>query len=345
LLLRVLGRCAAIALSLPLALAACAHAPPPAPASSPEPLVWPEPPAEPRVRLALVIATPLGAEPKRSLWQRAWRAFVGLDAEHEDRPRFQRPFGVASTDDGGLVVADPDAAMVVRMRAGAPSLPLLCPDQTWGAPIGVAVSERGDVYVADAAEAVVVRIGADGRCARMGAGTLERPTGLAARGGKVYVADPPRHHVVVLSDSGALLATMGAHGDDEGGLNFPTAVALDPAGNLLVVDALNFRVARFAPDGRWLGAFGASLEDGGPFAMPKGIATDPEGRIYVSDAQRDVVVVFHPDGTLDYALGDSGEAPGRFTHPAGVASARGRVYVADSYARRVQAFEIIGAQR
>jgi DNA-binding beta-propeller fold protein YncE len=110
------------------------------------------------------------------------------------------------------------------------------------------------------------------------------------------------------------------------------------------VDALNFRIARFAADGRWLGAFGATLDDGGPFAMPKAVATGADGRVYVSDAQRDVVVVFRPDGTFDYSFGASGEAAGRFTHPAGVAESRGRVYVADSYARRVQAFEILGAE-
>jgi len=336
-------RRAGIAIAAGLALAACAHAPPPAPPVAPT--VWPEPPAEPRVRLALVVASPRGSEPRRSLWSRAWRAVVGLGPEDEEASRFQRPFGVAWAGDGSLLVADPDAAIVVRIRPGAPSSVLACRDRPWAAPMAAAASDGGDVYVADAGEGVVTRVSPDGRCARLGAGVLERPTGLAVQGGSIFVADPPAHHVLVLSGSGEVLATIGEHGDDAGGLNFPTAVALDRTGNLLVVDALNFRVARFAPDGRWLGAFGATLEDGGQFAMPKAIATDPDGRIYVSDAQRDVVVVFAPDGTFEYTLGASGEAPGRFTHPAGVAAGPGRLYVADTYARRVQAFEILGAQR
>ena len=123
------------------------------------------------------------------------------------------------------------------------------------------------------------------------------------------------------------------------------SVAFAPSGELLVVDALHFRIARFDADGRWLGAFGTAAAEGGEFGMPKDVAADAEGRVYVSDAQRDAVLVFRPDGTLDYVLGASGEGPGRFTHPAGVASSAGRIYVADSYAGRVQAFDILGAPR
>jgi hypothetical protein len=65
--------------------------------------------------------------------------------------------------------------------------------------------------------------------------------------------------------------------------------------------------------------------------------------VYVSDAQRDVIVVFRPDGSLDYALGAPGEGPGRFTHPAGVALSDHRLFVADSYGRRIEAFELLGA--
>lgn len=339
---RSISTYAAVTVLATLALGGCAHAPPrPAPV---EPVVWPAPPEAPRVRLALVLSSPDETAPKPSLWRRAWRAFVGLDPADDQVARFQRPFGVAATADGGLLVADPDAAVVVRMRPGAATALLACSGRPWTAPMAVATSAEGEVYVADAGEGAVARIGADGRCTWLGDGTLERPTGLALRGGEVFVADPPSHRVLVLSRASELVRTIGGPGDGEGCLHFPTSLAFDASGNLLVVDALNFRVARFGPDGRWLGAFGATLADGGPFAMPKAIATGADGRVYVSDAQRDVVVVFRPDGTFDYAFGAPGSGAGRFSHPAGLASAGGRVYVADSFERRIQAFEIIGAQ-
>jgi sugar lactone lactonase YvrE len=298
------------------------------------------------VRLAAVLTEPLGPPPKRSFWSRAWRAFVGLGPEEdEDAPRFVRPFGVSPGADGSLVVADADAAFVVRTREAGTSTILSCEGTPWNAPLAVATSAEGDAYVVDGGAGVVVRVDAHGRCTRLGEGALERPTSVAVGAGRIFVADPPRHHVAVLSSEGALVATIGAHGEGEGELNFPTGVALDGQDNLLVVDALNFRIARFSPDGRWLGALGAPLADGGQFAMPKAVAVGDDGRIYVSDAQRDVIVVFMPDGTFDYSFGASGGEPGRFTHPAGIAVARGRVYVADSYAARVQAFEVLGVTR
>ena len=321
-------------------VAGCAHvAPPQAPV---EPVVWPGPPDPARVRLALVVTSPEGPAPARSFWRRAWRAVVGVE-DGEASLQFRRPFGVAMTAGGDLVIVDPDAALVVRTVPGAASRLLGCRDRPWAAPMAVAASGDGGIYVADAGEGVVVRVEADGRCTPLGAGHLERPTGVAAGGGRVFVADPPRHQIVVLSGTGEVLARIGAHGDGAGGLNFPTGVALDAAGDLLVVDALNFRIARFSADGRWLGAFGTTVGDGGQFAMPKGVAAGPDGRIYVSDAQRDVVLVFRPDGSFDYVLGASGGEPGRFTHPAGLASSGRRLYVADSYARRIQAFDVIGA--
>ncbi|HEX9242314.1 MAG TPA: hypothetical protein VF875_07705 [Anaeromyxobacter sp.] len=327
-----------------VALAACAHAPPAAPPPLPE-SVWPAPPAAPRVRLAQVWTSPVGAAPARSVWSRAWRTLVGLGDEDEDAPRFVRPFGVFGDADGSLLVADADAAFVVRTRTGAPSTFLACEGAPWGAPMAVATSHRGDVYVVDAGARAVVRVDPQGHCAPLASGAFERPTGIAIHGDRIYVADPPLHHVAVLSLAGALVATIGTHGEGDGELNFPTGVAVDAAGDLLVVDALNFRIARFGPDGAWRGAFGASLPEGGAFAMPKSIATAEDGRIYVSDAQLDAVLVFGPDGTFEYAFGVSGDEPGHFVHPAGVATSRGRVFVADSYAARVQAFEFLGVTR
>ncbi len=338
------ARAALAVLSLAL-LAGCAHAPPVEAAARVEPVEWPEPPAAPRARLALVLTSPLGTPEKPSAWQRAFRAIVGEEAEAGPDDRFRRPFGVASLPDGRIVVADPDAALVVRLRAGEPSTTVACPGHPWTAPMGVAATAAGDLWVADAGEGVLVRVAADGRCTRAGAGELERPTSVAVRDGRVYVADPPRHLIAVFKESGEAAATIGRWGDGEGELNFPTSVAFTPSGELVVVDALHFRIARFDADGRWLGAFGTAAVEGGEFGMPKDVAVDPDGRIYVSDAQRDAVLVFRPDGTLDYVLGAPGEGPGRFTHPAGVAFAAGRIYVADSYAGRVQAFDILGAPR
>jgi DNA-binding beta-propeller fold protein YncE len=174
----------------------------------------------------------------------------------------------------------------------------------------------------------------------LGAGELERPTGVAVDGARVWVADPPRHEVVVLAPEGA--THVGARGEGEGQFTFPSAVAVAPDRTVLVVDALNFRIVRLSPSGGWLAAFGTAGDEAGELARPKGIAVDAAGRVYVSDAQRDLVLVYGSDGTFDYAIGGTGTSPGQFAHPAGLAIAGARLYVADSQNRRIQVFEIIG---
>lgn len=320
----------------------CAHAPPRAPA--PE-VVWPEPPAAPRVRLAAEYPDPAAPPPRRSWWRAVLDTLAGVgDEERRREGRLERPFGVAVLAGGDVVVADPDAPAVVRYRGDRTVAQVTCRELEWAAPMAVVAETDGTLWVADGGAGTVVRVAADGSCRALGAGLLERPTGLALEPERLAVADPPRHQVVVLSRDGRELARWGSLGDGDGQLHFPSAIARARDGSFLVVDALNFRVARFAPDGAWLGAFGFAGEAGGALARPKGIAVDEDGRLYVSDAHRDVVLVFGADGSFDVALGGAGGARGHLTLPAGVAVASGKLYVADSHNHRVQAFEILGGR-
>jgi DNA-binding beta-propeller fold protein YncE len=194
--------------------------------------------------------------------------------------------------------------------------------------------------VADAGAAAIVHWSPAG-CRKLGAGALERPTGVAIQGSRIWVTDPPRHQLVALSTDGAVVARIGHHGDGDGAFSYPSAVAATAEG-LLVVDALNFRIVRLDAEGRWLGAFGMAGEEPGTFLLPKAVSSDESGRVYVSDAQRDEVLVFSAGGDFQYGIGKTGAESGRFTHPAGVAVAKGRIVVADSQNRRVQVFEILG---
>jgi hypothetical protein len=320
---------------------ACAH--PRAPAAPAAEILWPEPPGAPRARLARVFPDAARPKAKQGWWRRAFGALVGLDAADADAELpLVRPFGVASRAAGELLVADPDAPSVSRVTAAGGIDALSCRGEPWVAPMALAVAEDGALWVADAGAGEVVRRAADGSCSRLGRGVLERPTGVAVAAERVFVADPPRHEVVVFATRTGAVSRIGGRGEADGELSFPSALALDRDGNLLVVDALNFRIARFSPDGRWLGSFGAPGTDGSGFARPKAVAAASDGRIFVTDAQRDLVLVFLPDGSFDYAIGASGSAAGRFTHPAGISVRDGRVSVADSHNHRVQVFELLG---
>jgi sugar lactone lactonase YvrE len=333
-------RAPALKLALPFAalLAACATARPAPDAAAP---AWPEPPAPARARFAAQF--PGGrAEEARSIWRRTLDAVVGVDAPAQAAAdALERPFAVAA-DRGGILVADPDGARVLRVdwRSGT-SAAIECAGRPWSSPMAVAVGPGAVAFVADGDQ--VVRV-AGGACSSFGAGALERPAGVAVAHGRVYVVDPPRHDVVVFDLAGAEVLRFGSRGGGDGELNYPTGVAAAPDGTILVVDALNFRVVRFGAEGEFLGAFGDAGDGAASFARPKAVAVDAAGRIYVSDAERDVVAVFDSGGRFEYALGASGSAPGELLLPAVVAVGGDHLFVADSHNRRVQVFELLGSR-
>lgn len=320
-----------------LASIGCAHAP--ASDTRLEDVVWPAPPAAPRARLVAVLPDERTAPRERPLWRRALTALAGFEDEARVPPPLVRPFGVALSPDGSVVVTDPEARVVARLDARRVEL-VACPSRPWSAPAGVAVAPDGSILVADLD--AVVRVAPGGRCEIVASGAFARATGVATAGGRIFVADPPRHEVLVLSPSGAVEGRLGGPDGGKGPLHFPSAVAAAPGGDVLVADTFNFSVARFGAGGTPAGRLGGAAEGPGSLARPKGVAAGADGRVYVADAERDVVVVFRADGAEDYRLGATGTEPGKFANPAGVSVSGDRLAVADSLNGRVQVFELIG---
>lgn len=320
---------------LALAMLACAHAPEPARPTQ----VWPASPAAARVRWVGSFPDARLERDQRSRLARLFDLVLGVSERPQTQVLLQRPFGLAAVQ-GGFVVADPDARRVLRVdwRSGQMQ-EVACAGRSWVMPMAVAVD--GDaIFVADGGTGSVARV-EGGRCTELGKGLLERPTGVAIAGGRVYVVDPPRHAVVALDREGHEALRFGSHGSGQGELNFPTNVSARPDGTLLVVDALNFRIARYAPDGKFLGAFGRAGDGAGALGRPKAAVADAEGRTYVSDAGNDVVIVYSLSDAFELALGGRAEGPGKLTMPAGLALGDGLLFVADAFDHRVQVYELV----
>jgi len=340
---RCLSRSATLSCGL-LFLAGCAHqaVAPPRPAAAAR--VWPMAPANPQIRYVGAYPDLDRPPPTMSLWEKIVRAFVGFDEVQSHGPILARPFGVAAVGDRFLV-ADPDGRQVLDIDWRKNELRRVeCPDRPWTMPMAVAATADGTVWVADGTAGVLVRVTPKG-CSMIGAGHLERPTGVAVIDGRIYTVDPPRHDVVGFSADGNELVRFGSHGAGTSQFNFPTSIAAGAPGEVLVVDALNFRVARFSTDGRFLGAFGEPGDGGGAFGRPKAVATDGTGRLYVSDAQNDVVIAYDAAGAYRLAFGGSGAAPGALTLPAGLAVGGHHVFVADSQNHRIQIYELLEEAR
>jgi DNA-binding beta-propeller fold protein YncE len=323
--------------------------------------VWPAPPDRPRIRYLGEITGEASLGVRRD-------ALAGLRAVLEGPPpevRLSTPVAVAVTGNR-LYVAD-------AAHPAGPVIHVLDLDaRTWsqlreagGAPlqwpIDVAVAPGGGkLAVADAKRPAVCILEPGGRpLATIGGDRLRRPAGLAWRGDdELWVLDAAAHAILVFDAAGRERKRFGARGAAPGEFNFPSGLcsvsrgsaaaattggdagAASPAA--VVADAMNFRVQLLDDTGRPLHVFGRKGDAAGDFSLPRDVAVDAAGPIYGLDNQFENVQIVDAAGHLLMALGRGGSGPGEFSLPSGITiDAQDRIWIADTYNRRVQAFEFL----
>lgn len=128
------------------------------------------------------------------------------------------------------------------------------------------------------------------------------PNGIAARDGKLYVADTNNLRLKVLKTNGKIEWIIG---------NPPTQ-------------------AKF------------TQEEGRSFGVPSGVALDEKGNIFLIDGFRDRIYLYSKDKKqLASWGGERGDAEGQLDHPSGIAyGGDGVIYVVDKFNNRVQAFRV-----
>ncbi len=309
---------------------------------------WPPEPMRPRIALLGEFRAPgdLGIEPGGL--RQALDFIVGTTEQS-----LRRPHGIAVAGDapgtgpGGthgpalIAVTDTEAGTVHRydLVAGEHRLITELGDgHRLGSPVGVAFDDRGRLYVSDSANALVVRYEERGEFDRVVARGLARPSGLAVDSarGILYAADTGEHTVRRFDLDGSPRDAIRIP------FHYPTHLALDAAGRLLVSDSMNFRAVLLTAEGELLAAVGRPGDSSGDLQRPKGVGVDSDGHLYVVDALFDNVQIFDTHGQLLLAVGSAGDAPGEFALPAGLAiDARDRIYVADAFNGRVQVFQYL----
>ncbi len=323
---------------------ACSGRRPMQPETSQERLVWPPAPAQPRIEFVRSFRNPreLGIRPN---WL---KRFVSYLVRGRRRHEMIRPYAVASTPDGLIAVADPDARSVhlYDLERRRYRRVTRAQRELLGSPVGLAIDLQSRIYVSDSHRAAIFRFDRKGKWIdSFGEGELGRPAGLAydPQRDRVYVVDALRHQVHVYSTDGRRLASFGKRGVAEGEFNYPVAIAVGHNGQLYVSDSMNFRVQTFDPSGQFVSSFGKPGRSPGDFDKAKGIATDPDGHIYVVEGLHDVVHVYDRNGRLLTVVGGTGTDNGQFWLPAGITiEAGGRIFVADSANHRVQIFRYLG---
>lgn len=250
-------------------------------------------------------------------------------------------------------------------------------------PSGVAVDTNGNLYVADQVNSTVRKMTTDGTNWTVstiagsagnygsangtnGVARFYYPSGVAVdMAGNVYVADQINSTIRKLTPLASnnwavttIAGTAGVNGTTDGTNNtarlyWPSDLAVDASGNILVADTFNNTIRKISPVGTnfvttticGVAGVGGSVDGKNNTALfdgPGGIALDLFGNLFVADSYSSVVREITPVGTnwvvntiggLAYVPGatDGTNSTARFDTPCGVcAGGNGVVYIADT---------------
>lgn len=329
-----------------LLLSACSVVPQQEEKTFSGPLIWPQPPDQPRFAYETVLRSPADIITETDD-DRLRRQLTGEEVPNQ--PVFNKAAAivarkgriyVADIGTNSIIVFDVPRRKLFRFGSRQPG--------TLAKPAGLALDADMNVYVADAKLRKVMVYDSLGLFLRAVGGPedLERPTGVAVSrdGERIYAIDrsdneSDNHRVVVYDKKGKKLQVIGSRGSGEGQFNVPVQGAVAPDGTLYVLDSGNFRVQAFDRDGKFLRTFGGPGVELGKLARPRGIAVDDEGNIYVSDASFNNFQIFNPGGQLLLSIGESSQEsnPGRYGLINGIAvDETGRVYVVDQLFNKVE---------
>ncbi len=165
----------------------------------------------------------------------------------------------------------------------------------------VAVDSQDRVYVIVRAPAPVLVYDREGRfLTAWGAGLFDEPHGVwRGPDDHIYVADRVGHTIREFTTEGALLRTLGTHGQAGAAgkpFNSPNDLIVAPSGEIFVADGGNYCVHKLAPDGSVLLSWGERGVEPGQFNFPHSIELDRRGRVLVTDRENNRVQIFSPAG-------------------------------------------------
>ncbi len=301
-------------------------------------MTWPVPPLQPRIKYLYQFSNPTDLNIEQSWLSQIWSWFSGRDLSMG----MVRPYSVA-VKNHRLVVSDPGKKVVHLFDTENNKYTQISRvnEIYLASPVGVAIG-HDYIYIADSQLGKIFVLSKEGEFVFAIEGLI-RPTGLYFDDGnnKLYVSDTLSHQVVVYDDKGKKQFSFGQRKQDKGNFNFPSHLAM-AENKLYVNDTMNFRVQIFALDGAYINSFGKHGDASGYFSQPKGVGVDSKGHIYVVDAIFHRVQIFDSEGRYLMAFGSQGSGAGEFWLPSGLFIDQDKIYVADSYNRRVQVFQYVG---
>ena len=214
-----------------------------------------------------------------------------------------RPFGVAVSDDGYVIVTENRANHTTVLDREGKKIKSISSSRNikFSNPRGVAITPDNFILVTDS------------------------------------------HKIQKLTMNGKLIASVGQQGSKLLEFNVPVGVTVSPTTeHIYVVDHNNHRIQVLNPDLTFSYSFGNEGSAEGEFSQPWFIAMDNQGLVYISDTGNNRIQVFTSEGKYISQFGTCGSGPGQLHYPTGLAINYNRVYVADKNNHRVSIFTTDG---
>ncbi len=309
---------------------------------------WPPAPNDPKIEYIATYSSQLDFPVKNSLSD----TLTGSDEEMA----FLNPIGIASNGNGLVYITDAGLVSVVVYDLKNNKITTIGEQGMFHAPYGIAMDREGRIFVTDSQKNMVFVFDALAKpMFNLGKDRLNWPTGVAVNDDlkRVYVLNNRGHNVDVFDITGKHLFSFGGMGNGEGKLLFPTGIAVNSKGNVIIADSMNALVQVFDQDGRFLYQFGNRGDALMDFQHIKGIAVDSEDQIYVTDNKADRMLVFSEKGEpLTWFTGRfyipkwyDGWAPDGFVLPNGIAIDKNNtIYLVDTWNKRFHIYQYLGTE-
>lgn len=253
------------------------------------------------------------------------------------------PYSICVLNENRIVVTDCKKPAILLLNGEGKILKTITQigKVEFGCPVSICKDNLGNIYVSDSVRQGIVKISKNFKEIQLFKAFHDsRPTGITILNNNLYCIDTKHHFVNCFNLKGDKLFSFGKRGTANGEFNFPTHITND-GNNLYIVDALNFRVQILTEKGEFISTFGNHGDGGGDFSKPKGLAIDKKNRVFISDVMFDNIQIFSKIGEFLYFFGEPGKETGQFWMPSDIDVFNSKIFVADTYNKRIQIFNIL----
>jgi DNA-binding beta-propeller fold protein YncE len=267
---------------------------------------------------------------------------------------FNRPFGVAVSETGKLLVADSNNNRIQVLAADNAQFANFIgvagiTSGQYNQPLAVEVVS-GNAAIADSGNArLQYSTFAGAFIAQITPNTSLLNTepfrvAVDSANQRVYVLDREDSSITVFNLAGEVMQIIGSKGAGREQFYLPEGIAIDGSGNVYVADTGNARIHKISSAGQFIEFWGIYGTGAGQFYQPNAIAVSANGaQIFVTDSQLHRVQRFDGQGNYLNGWGSFGSGDAGFNNPAGIAvDESGNVYIADKNNHRIKKYSVNG---